>query len=41
MKDQDKIPSVVTWSENDSASKENAMAEFSQAMDSYHAVLPY
>ena len=38
MKDQDKIPSVVTWSENDSTSKENAMAEFSQAMDSYHGV---
>jgi len=38
MSDQDKIQSVVTWNENDSASKENAMAEFSEAMDSYHAV---
>ena len=38
MSDQDKIQSVVTWNENDSVSKENAMAKFSEAMDSYHAV---
>ena len=33
MSDKDKIQSVVTWNENDSASKENAMAEFSEAME--------
>jgi hypothetical protein len=38
MSDKDKTQSVVTWNENDSASKENAMAEFSEAMDSYHGV---
>ena len=38
MSDQDKIQSVVTWNDNDSASRDNAMAEFSEAMDSYHGV---